>query len=175
MHRVKNLHHDSAVRATLLDMNHASARATAWRTIAQLDRMIGAARVATVVEPGAAFLLAFEQGDDYDGVHFQWFRERCGTFLYIDRVVVAGSHRRRGLGRLLYEDLFTRATELGHERITCEGNARPPNPISDAFHAALGFAEIGRAPLNDGAKTVRYLVRSQAPSPARATSAVRYA
>jgi predicted GNAT superfamily acetyltransferase len=34
----------------------------------------------------------------------------------------------------------------------------PPNPVSDAFHRALGFTEIGRAALANG-KTVRYLER----------------
>jgi predicted GNAT superfamily acetyltransferase len=35
----------------------------------------------------------------------------------------------------------------------------PPNPASDALHAALGFSEVGRAILPGGAKQVRYLTR----------------
>jgi predicted GNAT superfamily acetyltransferase len=38
-------------------------------------------------------------------------------------------------------------------------NAQPPNPTSDAFHAALGFVQVGTATFDDSAKTVRYLVR----------------
>jgi predicted GNAT superfamily acetyltransferase len=33
----------------------------------------------------------------------------------------------------------------------------PPNPASDAFHAALGFVEVGTASVHDGSRTVRYL------------------
>jgi uncharacterized protein len=38
-------------------------------------------------------------------------------------------------------------------------NSDPPNPASDAFHAALGFEVVGEAAIHDGAKTVRYLAR----------------
>jgi uncharacterized protein len=58
---------------------------------------------------------------------------------------------------MLYDEVFERARRLGHSRIVCEVNLEPPNPISDHFHAALGFQEVGRATINDGAKTVRYL------------------
>jgi predicted GNAT superfamily acetyltransferase len=40
----------------------------------------------------------------------------------------------------------------------CEVNAEPPNPASDAFHAAMGFAEVGSATLGGG-KQVRYFER----------------
>jgi predicted GNAT superfamily acetyltransferase len=78
----------------------------------------------------------------------------------MDRVVVASSARSRGYARLLYRDLFDEASTAGHERIVCEVNARPPNPESDAFHAALGFTEVGSASIHNNSKTVRYLSRA---------------
>jgi len=36
----------------------------------------------------------------------------------------------------------------------------PPNPASDAFHAAHGFSEVGRSAIHGGSKTVRYLSRA---------------
>jgi predicted GNAT superfamily acetyltransferase len=52
-----------------------------------------------------------------------------------------------------------RAKELGHDCIVCEVNLQPPNPGSDRFHSAQGFREIGRATIDSGTKTVRYLLR----------------
>jgi predicted GNAT superfamily acetyltransferase len=157
---VKDLGGDSAIRANILRLNNENARETSPLDADKLDRMAATARVATIVVPGIAFLLAFDQGADYDSSNFIWFRERFDTFLYIDRVVVGEDHRRLGLGRLLYDDLFRRARHLGHQRVACEVNVRPGNPGSDAFHATLGFAEVGRGVSTDGAKSVRYLACS---------------
>jgi predicted GNAT superfamily acetyltransferase len=156
---VKDLHDDTSSREALLHLNNENARETSLMTAEKLDRMISSALVATFIQPSAAFLLAFEHGDDYDGGHFLWFRSRFAKFIYVDRVVVAGQCRRHGLGRLLYADLFMRAEQLGHGHIVCEVNALPPNPISDRFHAAQGFEEVGTATINHGTKTVRYLLR----------------
>lgn len=150
---------DPAIRASLLPLNNESARETSPLDAAKLARMLEAARVATLAGPGAAFLLAFDQDADYDSPNFIWFRERFDTFLYVDRVIVGAAYRRSGLGRLLYEDLFRKAEQLGFRRIVCEVNIRPPNPASDAFHARLGFAAVGTATAADGAKSVRYLMR----------------
>ena len=104
--------------------------------------------------------LAFDQGADYDSPNFLWFRARYVSFVYVDRIVVAASARRRGCARRLYRDLFEHAERAGHERVVCEVNISPPNPASDAFHAALGFVEVGSASVQEGSKTVRYLSRA---------------
>jgi len=157
--RAKDLHDLLTPREELLRVNNANARETSLLTREKFDRMIAGARAATFIEPGVAFLLAFEQSDEYDGAHFSWFRGRFDKFLYIDRVVVAHGYRRLGLGRMLCVGLFQRAARLGHVNIVCEVNMWPPNPISDSFHSAQGFAEIGQATMDGGAKSVRYLLR----------------
>jgi uncharacterized protein len=43
--------------------------------------------------------------------------------------------------------------------VVCEVNSDPPNPVSDAFHLAMEFIEVGRAAIRQGSKTVRYLAR----------------
>jgi predicted GNAT superfamily acetyltransferase len=141
-------------------VNNSSARETSLLSAERFDQLISSARVALFVPPGVAFLLAFEQSDDFDGGHFRWFRSRFDKFLYVDRVVVAEEHRQQGLGRMLYAEVFGRAIEFGHTRVVCEVNFQPPNPVSDKFHEALGFKEVGRATMEDGTKTVRYLAAS---------------
>ena len=53
---------------------------------------------------------------------------------------------------------MTVAREAGHTALVCEVNLEPPNPVSDAFHASLGFTELGRGSPTPG-KVVRYLCR----------------
>lgn len=108
---------------------------------------------------GGAMLIAFDQSADYDSPNFIWHRDRFARFLYVDRIAVADTHRRRGLAAALYADLFAFAAARGDERVVCEVNSDPPNPASDAFHAALGFEVVGEAFLADRGKTVRYLAR----------------
>jgi predicted GNAT superfamily acetyltransferase len=160
-HAVKALKIDSPGRDRLLQLNNDNARETSHLTAERFAGMIESARVATVIEPALAFMLAFDQDDNYDGGHFQWFRQRLDRFLYIDRVIVSAPHRRHGLGRLLYEDLIVRAGRLDCRLIACEVNFRPPNPVSDAFHARFGFVETGRVTMDNGEKGVRYLIRRE--------------
>ncbi len=131
-------------------------------TPARLEELVAAAFYAKAINAEAAFLLAFDQDMDYDSPNFHWFRERLDRFVYVDRITVAPADRGRGLARILYQDLFDTARDRGHPRIVCEVNSDPPNPRSDAFHAALGFREVGRADLADRGKSVRYLELSLA-------------
>ena len=121
--------------------------------------MIRAAFVVRRIGRADAFLLAFDQDADYDSPNFMWFRDRYKRFVYVDRIVVAPSARGRGYARQLYTDLFEQASRTGHTRVVCEVNADPPNPASDAFHAALGFTAVGSAAIHGGSKTVTYFSR----------------
>ena len=67
---------------------------------------------------------------------------------------------RQGLARALYADAFAAARAAGAPVVCCEVNVDPPNPGSDAFHAALDFVEVGRAMLVERKKLVRYLERA---------------
>jgi predicted GNAT superfamily acetyltransferase len=99
-----------------------------------------------------------DQDASYGSPNFQWFRKRYSRFVYIDRVIVGTAFRRQGLAQALYAHLFETARAAGQTRVVCEVNAEPANPVSDAFHAALGFQPVGLAALPNG-KTVRYLER----------------
>lgn len=124
---------------------------------ARLEQLAAAAYLAASIGDADAFMIAFDETSDYDSPNFIWFRERYARFAYVDRIAVAESARGRGLARQLYEALFEKARADGHAIIACEVNLDPPNPASDAFHAALGFREVGTA--GYGKKTVRYFVK----------------
>lgn len=149
---------DPALRDALLDLNNASAIETSWLEAARFEHMVEQAFAALQVLPAQALLLAFDQHADYDSPNFTWFRDRFDRFVYVDRIIVAAAARGQGLARDLYRDLFDLARSAGHDRVTCEVNSDPPNPISDAFHAATGFVLAGEARLENG-KSVRYLER----------------
>jgi uncharacterized protein len=144
----------------MLALNNAHAQELSWLEPERLEYLVAHAFFARRIGNLDAFLLAFDQDAPYDSPNFLWFRARYKRFVYVDRVVVAANARGRGHARLLYCDLFDEASKAGHERVVCEVNSQPPNPESDAFHAALGFAEVGRASIHNDSKTVRYLLRA---------------
>lgn len=150
---------DPAEASRALALNNEHAEELSLLDADRLAELVGRAFLARRIGAVDAFLLAFDQDADYDSPNFLWFRSRYPRFVYVDRIVVARSARGRGYARRLYDNLFQHALRAGHERIVCEVNREPPNPASDAFHAALGFSEVGAAAIRGGAKTVRYLTR----------------
>jgi predicted GNAT superfamily acetyltransferase len=143
---------------TLLVLN-AHAQELSWLEPARLQHLVKQAFLARRIGNLDAFILALDQDAKYDSPNFLWFRARYSRFVYVDRVVVASSARGHGCARRLYLDLFEHAVRAGHDRIVCDVNTRPPNPGPDAFHAALGFVEVGSASIHNS-KTVRYLSRT---------------
>lgn len=146
----------------LLTLNNAHAVELNLADEAGFARMVSeAAFAATVGATGSpvAFLVAFDHRTPAQGPNHAWFLARHPRFLYVDRVCVALPARGRGLARALYDAVFAHARQAGLPLVCCEVNSDPPNPGSDAFHAALGFAEVGRRWLEDRGKSVRYLER----------------
>jgi len=143
----------------LLALNNAHAQELSWLEPARLQYLVGQAFLARRIGNLDAVVLAMDQDARYDSPNFQWFRARYPRFVYVDRIVVAPKARGLGYARRLYRDLFDHALRAGHERVVCEVNSRPPNPESDAFHAALGFVGVGSANIHSDSKTVRYLAR----------------
>lgn len=111
--------------------------------LARLHRQAAYHRVVEIGGEVGAFLLAFREGADYDSPNFRWFAARYDAFLYIDRIVVGQSHRGKGIGIGLYEDLFAFATQAGVATMTCEFDIDPSNETSRRFHARFGFREAG--------------------------------
>lgn len=104
----------------------------------------------------AGFLVLVGPDAAYDSPNYGWFVDRERSFLYLDRVVVAPTHRRRGVGTTLYAAAEDLAVPYG--AMALEVYAVPPNEGSLAFHAARGYAEMGRLEQSNG-KTAAMLVK----------------
>jgi hypothetical protein len=128
----------------------------------KLARLVSVAAVSFAAGPVGdpeGFVVAFDHETPAQGPNHAWFLARYPRFLYVDRVCVAERARKRGLARALYGQVLAAARRRGIPVVCCEVNEDPPNPVSDAFHAALGFDEVGRTLLPDRGKAVRYLER----------------
>jgi hypothetical protein len=89
------------------------------------------------------FVVTFAAGAEYDSENYRWFCARYGDgFLYLDRVVVDPSVRRRGVGGAVYD--LVEAVAAAYGLLALEVNLVPRNDASLAFHAARGFVEVGR-------------------------------
>jgi predicted GNAT superfamily acetyltransferase len=106
----------------------------------------------------AGFVLCLPAGVGYWSENYKWFSDRYSEFLYLDRVVVAPRARRGGVGRAMYHDVH--GTAAGHYlRVVLEVNLRPPNPVSMAFHAAMGYRAVGVREYDEGRKAVQMFER----------------
>lgn len=150
---------DPALAATLLELNNLSAVETSLLDDASLLHLVSQSFATLYTAETSALLVTLPQSADYDSPNFHWFQQRYDRFIYIDRIIVGAAARGTGIGRKLYEALFALAIEAGHTMIACEVNIDPPNPGSDAFHAAMGFTEAGIVTHPHG-KTVRFLTRA---------------
>ena len=106
----------------------------------------------------AGFILILDATADYDSVNFGWFHQRYVHFAYVDRIAIAPSFHRQGIGRELYAAVIN-LIQGRYQTLACEVNLRPPNLISEIFHAQLGFVEVGQQDTEGGAKRVVMLTQ----------------
>ncbi len=125
---------------------------------AQLAAVVAECSLTTVAhDPAgrlAGFVLVLGPGASYASPNYRWFAQRYDDFRYVDRIAVSAAAHRSGLGRRLYREVFDHARERGAPVVTAEVNVDPPNPVSTAFHTAMGFDEVGRQDTYGGTVTV---------------------
>jgi predicted GNAT superfamily acetyltransferase len=105
------------------------------------------------------FLIVLAPGAAYDSPNYLHFAATYPEFRYVDRIAVDPAVHRGGLGRRLYQATFDHARAAGAPVVLAEVNLDPPNPGSLAFHAALGFTEVGTQANYGGSTTVQFLER----------------
>ncbi len=106
-------------------------------------------RVAEMNGHVAGFLIALRENADARGANFRWFKQRYERFVYIDRIVVANTYRRHGLGRVFYSDVQSFA-EPRAPMLTCAVDLEPRDDVAVLFHGTYGFHEVGQQMLPDG-------------------------
>lgn len=151
----------AADEAAVLALNNAQVPHVNALTEEDLRAIVAMAAYYVVAEDAdglAGFVLCLPSGTSYWSENYQWFSTRYAEFLYLDRVVTAPRTQRRGVGRAMYEAL--------HEwmrgrwpRVALEVNLRPPNPVSIAFHEAMGYVPVGVREYAGGAAAVQMFIR----------------
>ncbi len=103
------------------------------------------------------FILLMREKEDYDSLNYDFYNSQGVPFLYVDRIAISKNHRRKGLGRLIYQKTFEIAKELD-VKTCCEVNTQPRNDPSLKFHKSFGFEEVGTKDYDD--HSVVYLTRA---------------
>jgi uncharacterized protein len=155
---------DDASFEDALLLNNAHDEEVGAGTPERFRALLGWSRLALWAPDRAGFVIIIGPGQSYDSFNYRWFSERYPRFSYLDRVVVRAEARGKGVGRALYERVFADARGAGFPFVGLEVNVDPPNPASDAFHAALGFQSIDVVLNPFSGKTVRYMNRAVEPS-----------
>ncbi|HEX7369134.1 MAG TPA: GNAT family N-acetyltransferase [Rhodanobacteraceae bacterium] len=127
----------------------------------QLDHLYRHAdyfRVAEVDGHLAGFLIALCDTAPHASSNFQWFRQHCDRFVYIDRVVVGDLHRGHGLGRTFYADVQSYA-EVRSPNLACEVFLEPRDDVSVLFHGLFGFSEAGQQVMPESGRRVSLLLK----------------
>ena len=102
------------------------------------------------------FIICMREGSTYGSENYIFFTKRLKKFLYVDRVVIDEHHRREGLGKAIYHEIFNQAKK-DNLPIALEVNTQPINQPSLDFHEKMGFDRIGAKDFND--HSVAYFVK----------------
>lgn len=84
----------------------------------------------------AGFVITLAPGADYDSSRYRWFEDRLDDYVYLDRIVVAPTHRRQGVASRLYDAI--------ENDLPIALEIYETNDGSIAFHTGRGYAEVGR-------------------------------
>lgn len=103
----------------------------------------GAQEMAVRIDAAHAWLVAEHERDGVVGFAYGVAHHERAAYRWAAdvSVYICAGHRRRGLGRTLYERLFEILAAQGL-CVLCAGITQP-NQASNAIHAALGFEPVG--------------------------------
>lgn len=141
----------------ILELNEESVHFLSPLTLDKLEYLRSQSEMFKVLEIDGcveAFVLTLLQDQEYDSVNYKWFSTNYKKFLYIDRVVVSKMMQGKGLGPIIYVEVFKHAKSIKTPYIAAEIDIMPANPNSLKFHKKFGFKEVGTQTIYDGKKSV---------------------
>ena len=150
--------------AAIHAINQAEVPAVGDETASALDDIAAESTITIVADIDGdigGFCFVLGAGAAYASLNYAWFSERYDDFVYLDRVAISPAFQRRGMGRAIYAEVERLAAEH-HPTATdfvLEVNLKPRNETSLAFHAQLGFVEVGQRTGADG-KVVSMMAKS---------------
>ncbi|MDO7868038.1 GNAT family N-acetyltransferase [Nocardioides jiangxiensis] len=98
----------------------------------------------------AGFVITLPPGAVYDSSRYDWFEARLDDYVYLDRIVVARAHRRKGVARRLYD-----AVEAD---LPVALEVYDTNEPSLEFHRLRGYRQVGE--LEHAGRTNLMMVRA---------------
>lgn len=98
----------------------------------------------------AGFVITLPTGATYDSSRYEWFEDRLDDYVYLDRVVVADTHRRQGVASRLYDAI--------ESDLPVALEVYDTNVPSLEFHRRRGYHKVGQ--LRHAGKTNLMLVKA---------------
>lgn len=103
------------------------------------------------------FIICFKENSSYDSLNYKFFSDTESKFLYIDRIAIKDSFRRKSIGKSFYTHI-EQIVIKNKIPLCCEINSFPLNKTSMSFHFALGFKQIGQHSFKD--YSVAYFIKN---------------
>ena len=89
-----------------------------------------------------AFMICFRERSSYHSDNYKFFSKKENKFLYVDRIAIKDTYRRKGIAKNLYSIIEMQANAESIP-LCCEVNKIPLNEISIKFHQDFGFSQVG--------------------------------
>jgi predicted GNAT superfamily acetyltransferase len=138
---------------TIVDLNQSALEGVGRLDHESLALLVKQSDQALVLDDGgdvAGFVITLPTGAVYDSSRYEWFEERLDEYVYLDRIVVAETHRRQGVASRLYDAV---ESELPVALEVYETNAP-----SLEFHRQRGYQQVGL--LDHAGKTNLMLIKA---------------
>lgn len=138
---------------TIVDLNQDALEGVGPLDYESAALLVKQADQALVLDDGgdvAGFVITLPTGATYDSSRYEWFEDRLDDYVYLDRIVVAETHRRQGVASRLYDAI--------ESDLPVALEVYDTNVPSLEFHRRRGYQPIGQ--LRHAGKTNLMLVKA---------------